>query len=73
MPIVYKEVKLDHGYRMDLPVENKVVIELKTVEAINEVNMAQLLTYLNLGNYRSGLLINFQATLLKQGIKGMKN
>ncbi len=73
MPIVYKEVKLDHGYRMDLLVENKVVVELKTAEAINNVHIAQLLTYLKLGDYRLGLLINFNAKLLKDGIKRIIN
>ncbi len=51
MPIVYKDIKLDHGYRIDLLVENKVVIEIKTVEFLNEVHTAQILTYLKLGNY----------------------
>lgn len=73
MPIVYKQVKLDHGYRMDLLVENKVVIELKRVEAISEVHVAQLLTYLKLGDYRLGLIINFQTKLLKDGIKRIIN
>lgn len=69
MPIVYKDIKLDHGYRIDLLVENKVVVEIKTVEAFTDVHMAQVLTYLKLGNYRLGLLINFHTSLLKQGIK----
>jgi len=69
MPIVYKEVKLDHGYRIDLLVENKVVIEIKTVEALNEVHIAQVLTYLKLGSYRLGLLLNFHVAILKDGIK----
>lgn len=73
MPIIYKEVKLDHGYRMDLLVENKVVIELKTVENINEVHLAQVLTYLKLGDYRLGLIINFHTKLLKEGIKRIIN
>jgi GxxExxY protein len=73
MPIVYKEVKLDHGYRMDLLVENKVVVELKTTEGINDVHIAQLLTYLKLGEYRLGLIINFQTKLLKDGIKRIIN
>lgn len=73
MPIIYKEVKLDHGYRMDLLVENKVVVELKRTEAINEVHIAQLLTYLKLGDYRLGLIINFQTKLLKDGIKRIIN
>jgi GxxExxY protein len=73
MPIVYKEVKLDHGYRIDLLVEEKVVIEIKTVEAFNEVHTAQVLTYLRLGNYKLGLLLNFQTTILKNGIKRIIN
>ncbi len=72
-PIVYKEVKLDHGYRMDLLVNNKVVIEIKTVEAITDVHEAQLLTYLRLGNYRLGLILNFHTTVLKTGIRRMVN
>ena len=69
MPIVYKEVKSDHGYRMDLLVEDKVVVEIKTVEALNDVYFAQVLTYLKLGNYRLGLLLNFHVSILKNGIK----
>jgi GxxExxY protein len=69
LPIIYKEVKLDHGYRLDLLVENKVVVELKTVEAFTDVHSAQVLTYLKLGNYKLGLLINFHVALLKHGIK----
>ena len=73
MPIVYKEVKLDHGYRIDLLVEEKVVIEIKTVEAFNDVHTAQVLTYLRLGKYKLGLLFNFQTTILKNGIKRVIN
>jgi len=73
MPIVYKEVKLDHGYRIDLLVEEKVVIEIKTVEAFNDVHTAQVLTYLRLGKYKLGLLFNFQTTVLKSGIKRVIN
>ena len=69
MPIVYKEIKIDHGYRMDLLVENKVVVELKTVEAFTPVHTAQVITYLKLGGYKIGLLINFHVTVLKNGIK----
>lgn len=69
MPIVYKDVKLDHGYRIDLLVENKVVIEIKTVEVLDEVHIAQLLTYLKLGSYKFGLLLNFHVSTLKDGIK----
>jgi len=73
MPIVYKEVKLDHGYRIDLLVEEKVVIEIKTIEAFNDVHTAQVLTYLRLGKYKLGLLFNFQTTVLKSGIKRVIN
>lgn len=73
MPIVYKDIKLDHGYRIDLLVENKLVIELKTVECFTDVHIAQVLTYLNLGGYKLGLLINFHTTLLKNGIKRIIN
>ncbi len=57
MPLVFEEVKLDCGYRIDLLVENKVVIELKSVEALNDVHLAQTLTYMKLGNYKLGLLM----------------
>ena len=73
MPIVYKDVKLDHGYRIDLLVEEKVVIEIKTVDAFNDVHTAQILTYLKLGNYKLGLLLNFQVTVLKNGIRRVIN
>ena len=73
MPIVYKEVKLDHGYRIDLLVEKKVVVEIKTVDAFNDVHLAQVLTYLRLGDYKLGLLFNFQTTVLKNGIKRIIN
>jgi len=69
LPIVYKEIKLDHVYRIDLLIENKVVIELKTVEFLTDVHTAQILTYMKLGNYRLGLLLNFNVKLLKEGIK----
>ena len=73
MPVVYKEVKLDHGYRIDLLVENKIVVELKTVESFSDVHTAQILTYMKLGKYKLGLLINFHVTLLKYGIKRFRN
>ena len=69
MPIIYKEVKLDHGYRIDLLVENKVVIEIKTVEKFTDVHLAQMLTYLRLGNFKLGYIINFHVARLKDGIK----
>lgn len=73
MPLVYENVKLDCGYRIDLLVNNELVIELKAVEALNDVHMAQILTYMKLGNYKLGLLINFNAALLKDGIKRIIN
>jgi GxxExxY protein len=73
MPIVYEDIKLDHGYRIDLLVENKVIIELKTVDLITDVHKAQVLTYLRLGNYKLGMLINFNVKLLKEGIKRIVN
>jgi GxxExxY protein len=73
MPLTYHDVKLDCGYRFDLLVENKVVIELKSVEAINDVHLAQTLTYLKPGGFKPGLLINFNVTLLKNGLKRVIN
>lgn len=73
MPLVFEEVKLDCGYRIDLLVENKVVIEIKSVESLNDVHFAQTLTYMKLGNFKLGLLINFNVSLLKEGIKRIAN
>lgn len=72
MPIIYEEVKLDHGYRIDLLVENQIVIEIKTVECLTDVHTAQILTYMKLGNYSTGLLLNFNAKVLKDGIRRFK-
>lgn len=69
MPLIYEEVKMDIGYRLDIIVENKLVIEIKSVEALNDVHLAQTLTYLKLSNCKLGLLINFNVKLLKDGIK----
>lgn len=73
MPLVFEEVKLECGYRIDILVENKVVIEVKSVEALNDVHLAQTLTYMRLGKYKLGLLINFNVSLLKNGIKRVIN
>ncbi len=59
MPIIYKEVKLDHKYRLDILVEDKVVVELKSVDSLLDVHTAQILTYMRLGDYSTGLIINF--------------
>ncbi len=73
VPLIYKEIQLDHGYRIDLLVEDKVVVELKTVDAFNDVHYAQILTYMKLGNYSYGLLINFNVVSLRLGIKRFIN
>lgn len=73
MPIIYKEVKLEHGYRMDLLVAERVVVEIKSVDYISDVHEAQLLTYLKLGDYRLGLALNFNTLMLKSGIKRLVN
>jgi GxxExxY protein len=69
LPIIYKEIQIEHGYRIDLLVENRLVIELKTVEKFTDVHVAQILTYMKLGDYSTGLLINFNTKLLKDGLK----
>jgi len=69
LPLIYEEVKLDVGYRLDLFVENKVVVEVKSVEALTDVHTAQVLTYLKLTGSKVGLLINFNVADLKKGIK----
>lgn len=73
IPLIYDEVRLECGYRIDLLVENKLVIELKSVEVLNDIHLAQTLTYLKLGNFKLGLLINFNVTLLKSGVKRVIN
>jgi len=73
MPLIFDDVKLDCGYRIDLLVDKKVVIEVKSVESVNEVHMAQILTYMRLGNYKLGLLFNFHVLKLKDGIKRVVN
>ena len=73
MPLIYKSVKLDQGYRLDLLVEDKVIVELKSVECLAPVHYSQLLTYLRLSDKRLGLLINFNSKLLKYGIHRVAN
>jgi GxxExxY protein len=69
VPVVYKEVKLECGYRLDLVVEKTVVLELKSIEAFSPVHEAVMLTYLRLSGFKIGLLINFNVTILKEGIR----
>ncbi|MBP4139532.1 GxxExxY protein [Flavobacterium geliluteum] len=73
LPLFYEEVKLDIGYRLDIIVENKLILEIKSVDALNEVHFAQLLTYLKLTNCKLGLLINFNVALIKNGIRRIVN
>ena len=73
MPFIYKEIKLDVGYRLDLIIENKVIIEIKSVEQLAPVHFAQTLTYLKLSGLKLALLINFNTVLLKDGIHRIVN
>jgi GxxExxY protein len=73
MPLVYEEVKLDIGYKVDIMVENKVIFEIKSVEALNDIHKAQVLTYLKLSGCKLGMLINFNVPLIKNGIKRIVN
>ena len=73
MPFFYKEVKMDVGYRLDLLVENKVIVEIKSLEILAPVHYSQLLTYLRLSNKKLGLLINFNCKYLKEGIHRVVN
>ncbi|MCF8460222.1 MAG: GxxExxY protein [Flavobacteriales bacterium] len=69
LPVIYKGIQLDQGYRIDVLVENEVVVELKTVDRLIDVHTAQILTYMRLGKYPLGLLINFNVKLLKTGVR----
>jgi GxxExxY protein len=73
MPLTYQGVQLECGFRMDMLVEGHLVIETKAISEINDIHLAQLLSYLKQGNYRLGLLINFNTILLKNGIRRVVN
>lgn len=73
LPLIFEEVNLECGYRIDLLIENKIVIELKSVEALTDVHTAHVLTYLKLGNFPIGYLMNFNVKSLKLGIKRYVN
>ena len=73
IPVIYEGVCLDEGFRADLIVEDRVIVELKSVEAVHPVHKKQLLTYLRLADKRVGLLINFNVTLIKDGISRVVN
>ena len=73
MPLIYDEIEMESGYRIDILVENKLIVELKAVTALNDVFLAQILTHLRLSGCKLGLLINFNVALLKDGIKRVVN
>lgn len=73
LPVCYGGVKLDCGYRLDLVIDESVVLELKSVDKLNDLHFAQLLSYLRLGNYQIGYLLNFNVRHMKDGIKRIAN
>ncbi len=73
IPVIFEEIKMDCGYRADIVVEGKVIVETKNIEAIADIHIAQLLTYLRFLNLRHGLILNFKTVLLKNGIKRVLN
>jgi GxxExxY protein len=73
LPLIYNEIKLDIGYRLDLILENKLIVEIKAVEVLADIHMAQILTYLKLSGCKLGLLINFNTVLFKDGVKRVIN
>ncbi len=73
MPLIYEEIKMDVGYRLDFLIEGKIVVEIKSVESLNEVHLAQVLTYLKLSKCKLGLLINFNVNLFKVGYRRILN
>lgn len=73
LPVVYDQIKLDVGYRIDLLLENKVIVEVKSIVDFDEIHMAQILTYLKLSHCKLGLLINFNKILFKDGVKRIIN
>ncbi len=73
MPLVYSQVKLDCGYRVDIMVERRLILEIKSVEALSDIHLAQVLTYLRLANCRLALLMNFNVLHLREGIRRVVN
>ncbi len=73
IPLIFEDIRLEVGYRIDILVENKLVLEIKSVEVLTDVHLAQTLTYLKLGNYKLGLLMNFNVVRLKDGLKRIVN
>lgn len=73
MPLVYDEVKMDVGYRLDFLIEKKIVLEIKSIESLQDIHLAQILTYLRLSNCKLGMLINFNTLQFKNGVKRVIN
>lgn len=73
VPLIYEEVKLECGYRLDLMINNELILEIKSVDAVADIHIAQVLTYMKLMNRKYGLLINFNVPLLKDGLKRLIN
>ena len=73
LPIIYEELKIENAFRLDMIVENKLILEIKTVEYINSTHKAQLLTYLKMTNCKLGLLLNFQSDIFKNGVTRIVN
>ncbi|WP_295668353.1 GxxExxY protein [uncultured Mucilaginibacter sp.] len=69
LPLIYKEIRMDCGYRLDLLVENKIIVEIKAVEALNDIHLAQALTYLKVSGCKLGLLMNFNVLKIKDGVR----
>jgi GxxExxY protein len=73
LPLIYETVKLDCGYRLDIIIEDKLIIEVKSVESLTDIHLAQVLTYLKLSNCKLGLLINFNVLMIKDGFRRVIN
>lgn len=73
LPLIYGTARLDVGYRVDILIENKLIVEIKSVDALNQIHLAQVLTYLKLSGCKLGLLINFNTLLFKDGVKRVIN
>src|SRR5687768_12302672 len=73
IPLIHEEIKMDIGFRADVILDNKVIIEIKSIETLADIHLKQVLTYLKLTNFKLGLLVNFNVVLLKNGIKRIAN
>ena len=69
LPLVYEGIRLDIGYRVDLLIESKFIVEIKSIDSLNDIHMAQIITYLKLSNCKLGLLINFNSVLFRDGVR----